>query len=132
MAKVGVHLRDAIRKVNDGEYGDAVTAARKAIDDMGTSWTSEKSVVQTPKEQRTFDQRLTLLLRHALHALASPSAHGDPVATSITWDRERALAVIAGVAALAACKSLGLFVPKAERHAHNLCRYRVYRLVTVH
>ena len=26
----------------------------------------------------------------------------------------------------------GLFVPKAERHAHNLCRYRVYRLVTVH
>jgi hypothetical protein len=40
MTKVGVHLRDAIRKVNDGEYGDAVTAARKAIDDMGTSWTA--------------------------------------------------------------------------------------------
>ena len=104
MAKVGMHLRDAIRKVNDGEYGDAVTAARKAIDDMGSSWASEKSVVQTPKEQRTFDQRLALL-RHALHGLASPSAHGDPVATSITWDRERALAVIAGVSALAACKS---------------------------
>jgi hypothetical protein len=124
MTKAGVHLRDAIRKVNDGEYGDAVTAARKAIDDMGTSWTAEKSVVQTPKEQRTFDQRLALL-RHALHALASPSAHGDPVATSITWDRERALAVIAGVAALAACKSLGLFVPKPTRdvvyhHAYSV------------
>jgi hypothetical protein len=56
MAKVGMHLRDAIRKVNDGEYGDAVTAARRAIDDMGTSWASGKSVVQTPKEQRTFHQ----------------------------------------------------------------------------
>ena len=25
-----------------------------------------------------------------------------------------------------------LFVPKAERNAHGLCRYRVYRLVTIH
>ena len=102
-AKVGMHLRDAIRKVNDGEYGDAVIAARRAIDDMGASWASERSVVQTPREQRTFDQRLALL-RHALQKLASPSAHGDPVAVSISWDREKALAVIAGVSALAACK----------------------------
>jgi hypothetical protein len=103
MAKEGMHLRDAIRKVNDGEYVDAVTAARRAIDHMGTSWASEKSVVEPPT-QRTLDQRLTLL-RHALHALASPAAHGDPVAASIIWDRERALAVIAGVSALVACKS---------------------------
>jgi hypothetical protein len=103
-AKVGTHLRDAIRKVNEGEYEDAVTAARRAIDDMGTAWPSEKSVVQTPKEQRTLEQRLAML-RHSLHALASPSAHGDPVAGSIDWDREKALAVIAGVAALAACKN---------------------------
>ena len=27
---------------------------------------------------------------------------------------------------------LGVFVPKAERHAHSLRRYRVYRLITVH
>jgi len=30
--------------------------------------------------------------------------HGDDVAAQIRWDREHALAVIAGVAALAACR----------------------------
>jgi hypothetical protein len=30
-ARVGIHLREAIRKVGDSEYGDAVTEARKAI-----------------------------------------------------------------------------------------------------
>jgi len=103
-ARVGTHLRDAIRKVNDGEYGDAVIAARRAIDSMGTDWNSEKAVVQTPKDQRTLQERLSAL-RHALHALASPSAHADEVADSIKWDRENALAVIAGVSALAACKN---------------------------
>jgi hypothetical protein len=103
-AKVGGHLRDAIRKVNDGEYGDAVIAARRAIDSMGTVWISEKAALQTSKDQRSLQERLSAL-RHALHALASPSAHADDVADSITWDREKALAVIAGVSALAACKS---------------------------
>lgn len=101
-AKVGAHLRDAIRKVNDGEYGDAVTAARRAIDSMGTDWISERAAIQTPKDQRSMHERLSAL-RHALHALASPSAHGDEVADSIEWNREKALAVIAGVSALAAC-----------------------------
>jgi hypothetical protein len=104
-AKVGTHLREAIRKVNDGEYQDAVMAARRAIDDMATAWATEKSVVSTVREKRTLDQRLSLL-RHALFSLASASAHGDPVAGSITWDRENAMAVIAGVAALAACKNM--------------------------
>jgi hypothetical protein len=101
--KVGAHLREAVRKVNGGEYGDAVIAARRAIDSMGTSWASERAVIQTPKDQRSVEERLSSL-RHALHALASPSAHGDEVADSIKWDREKALAVIAGVSALAACK----------------------------
>jgi catechol 2,3-dioxygenase-like lactoylglutathione lyase family enzyme len=43
------------------------------------------------------------LLRHDLHGLASPAAHGDDVAAQIAWNRENALAIIAGVAALAAC-----------------------------
>lgn len=102
-ARVGRHLRDAIAKVNDGQYGDAVIAARKAIESMGTGWTPEKSIVQTPKEDRSLEQRLAML-RHSLHALASPSAHSDDIAESIMWDREKALAVIAGVSALAACK----------------------------
>jgi hypothetical protein len=106
-ARVGIHLREAIRKVNTGECGDAVTEARKAIDAMdGTtpSWQPERQIVAINKEERTLDQRLAML-RHALHALASPAAHGDHVAAEIKWDRERALAVIAGVAALAACST---------------------------
>jgi hypothetical protein len=102
-ARVGTHLREAICKVNNGEYQDAVMAARRALDDLGTGWATEKAVVSTAREKRTLDQRLALL-RHALFSLASASAHGDAVATSITWDRENALAVIAAVAALAACK----------------------------
>lgn len=35
---VGTLLREAIDKVNKGEYGDAVTAARRAIDAMGAGW----------------------------------------------------------------------------------------------
>jgi hypothetical protein len=85
-AKVGTHLREAIRKVNDGQYQDAVLAARRAIDDMGTAWATEKSVVNTARAKRTLDQRLSLL-RHALFSLASASAHRDPGAGSITWDR---------------------------------------------
>jgi hypothetical protein len=102
-AMVGANLREAIRKVNDGEYGDAVVAARRAIDDMGTGWANENSVVSTARDKRSLDQRLSLL-RHALFSLASPPAHGDPVAASIKWDRENAMTVIAGVAALAACR----------------------------
>jgi hypothetical protein len=71
---------------------------------MSTAWVTEKSVVSTARDKRTLDQRLSLL-RRALFSLASASAHGDPVAGSITWDRENAMAVIAGVAALAACKN---------------------------
>ncbi len=44
------------------------------------------------------------MLRHALRGLASPAMHGDDVAAQIRWDREHASAVIAGVAALAACR----------------------------
>jgi hypothetical protein len=55
-ARVGTHLRDAIRKVNDGEYGDAVLAARRAIDTMETNWISEKAAVQTPKDQRSLQE----------------------------------------------------------------------------
>jgi hypothetical protein len=65
--KVGTLLREAIEKVDKGEYGDAVTAARRAIDAMGGGWASEKSIVSVDKAQRSLDQRLSLL-RHALQA----------------------------------------------------------------
>lgn len=103
-ARAGTHLREAIRKVNNGEYGDAVIEARKAIDAMdgqAPDWEAERRIVNVRKEERTATQRLAML-RHALHSLASPAAHGDDHAIEIRWDRESALAVIAGVAALAA------------------------------
>ena len=104
-ARVGVHLREAIRKINNGECGDAVTEGRKAIDAIdgkAPDWQSERQITAINKEQRTLSQRLALL-RHALHGLASPAAHGDDIAAEIKWDRENALAVVAGIAALAAC-----------------------------
>jgi hypothetical protein len=103
-ARVGAHLREAIRKVNSGEYGDATIEARKAIDAMdgqAPSWETERHIAGIRKEERTVGQRLAML-RHALHGLASPAAHGDDMAAEIKWDRENSLAVIAGVAALAA------------------------------
>jgi hypothetical protein len=102
--RVGGHLREAIRKINNGEYGDAVTEARKAIDAMDgrqPDWESERRIAGIRKDERTLDQRIAML-RHALHGLASPAAHGDDVAANIKWDREKSLSVIAGVAALAA------------------------------
>jgi len=108
-SRVCSHLREAIRKVNNGECGDAVTEARKAIDAMDgkqPGWDSERHVAGIRKDERTLDQRLAML-RHALHGLASPAAHGDEAAAEIRWNRETALAVIAGVAALAACGTVG-------------------------
>lgn len=80
--------------------------ARKAIDAVGSArpkWPSEKEILGVERDKRTVDQRLGLV-RHALFGLASPAAHGDDVAVEIKWDREKAMAVIAGVAALAACE----------------------------
>jgi hypothetical protein len=101
--RVGKHLREGIAKANDGEYGDAIMAGRRAVEALGAGWDSEKSIVAMPKDTRTLDQRLALL-RHALHGLASPAGHGDEVADSMTWDRPTAFAVLAGVSALAACR----------------------------
>ena len=100
---VGTLLRQAIDKVNKGQYGDAVTAARRAIDAMGSGWASEKNIASVDKTHRSLDQRLSLSGMPP-HGLASPSAHGDPVADTIKWDRPAAMAVIAGVSALAACR----------------------------
>ena len=51
--KVGTLLREAIEKVNKGEYGGAVTAARRTIDAMGGGWASEKNIVSVAKAQRS-------------------------------------------------------------------------------
>jgi hypothetical protein len=83
-----------------------VTEARKAIDAMDgkvPDRQAERQIAAIRKQERTLGQRLGML-RHALHGLASPAAPGDDVAAEVKWDRENALAVIAGVAALAACR----------------------------
>ncbi len=43
------------------------------------------------------------MLRHSLFSIACLDAHEDEVTVTVDWDREKALAVIAGVSALAAC-----------------------------
>lgn len=103
-AHVGSHLREAIRKVNNSEYPDAVIDARKAIEAMDAvvHWKSENVVVRVKRDERSLEERLTML-RHALYGVASVAAHSDEVASTFTWDREKALAVIAGVSSLAAC-----------------------------
>ena len=100
--RAGELLRLAIRKVNAGEYSDAVVTARKAIDALDLDWATEKSIVsETAPQKRSLHQRRAML-RHALWSLASPAAHGDPNATEIDWDRASALSVIAAVAAFVA------------------------------
>jgi hypothetical protein len=101
-AKIGDHLREAIRKVNAGEYADAAVAARRALDVLSEEWPHEAQVRSTPARERTLGQRLGLL-RDALYSLAGAAPHGDSTASAIGWDRERSLAVIAATAALCAC-----------------------------
>jgi hypothetical protein len=101
---IGEHLRGAVRKITNGEPSDGIVEARKALDvikDLYGKIPSEQAIVSVDKEQRTLDQRLALL-RHALHGLASPAAHGDASARAIRWDQTTALAAVAGIAALAA------------------------------
>lgn len=104
--RAGEKLRDAIQKINDGDYEDAVTSARKAIDALAGEWPPEKSITAIEGRKRTYDQRRALL-RHALYSLSSPAAHGDLQADAIKWDRPNALSVVAGVAALVACGQPG-------------------------
>jgi len=101
-ARTGSHLREAIRKVNLGHYDDAVTWARKAVEATGGVWPAEDAITKVKPSERPFNLRLALL-RQALFSLASPAAHDDQVAATFKWDREKALAVIAAVSALAAC-----------------------------
>jgi len=50
--EIGAHLREAIRKVNNGEYDDAVTEARKAIhvmDAVHGPWPKERRSQRNPR-----------------------------------------------------------------------------------
>lgn len=104
-------LRDAVKLVTDGQPAKAVIDARRAIEVMDTAFgrlnannAAMKAITEIPPNDRTQDERFALL-RHALYSLASPPAHGDTKAEQFTWDREAALAVIAGVASFAAVRS---------------------------
>jgi hypothetical protein len=101
LTKAGAYLREAISKINAGAYDDAVVRARKALDALDLSLPKAKAVVEVDARLRSLDQRLGLLY-DSLHSLASLAPHGDELASTVQWTRERALAVIAGVAALAA------------------------------
>jgi len=104
-ARAGAHLREAIRKVDTGEYSDAVTEARKAMEAAGDpdrSWKAAQAALKVARDSRSLGQRMTIA-SYAMYGLASPAAHGDENASAVKWDQETALAVIASVAALLAC-----------------------------
>ena len=85
--------------------GDAVVAARKAIHELDHrrgKWPTLKQIAQAGTDDPTLGQRLALP-REGLFSSASLDPHTGAVPASVTWDREKALAVIAGVAAMAAC-----------------------------
>ncbi|MEO6703712.1 MAG: hypothetical protein ABIP57_19755 [Jatrophihabitantaceae bacterium] len=105
--RAGDQLREALRKVNAGEYEDAVVTARKALEAFD-GFPSEKSVVSAAPEARTRSyQERSAMLRHALHSIASLAAHDEPGIQRISWTRENALSIIAAVAAFVACAATG-------------------------
>lgn len=104
--RAGAHLREAIRKLNTGEYSDAVTEARKAMEavaDPDRTWKVTRAALEVAKDSRSLGERMTIA-SYAMYGLASPAAHGDENASTVKWGRETALAVITGVAAILACR----------------------------
>jgi hypothetical protein len=61
--RVGGHLREAIRKVNNGEYGDAVTEARKAIDAMDGRHGDGGKVLGSPRTMSNSTTTSSTLMR---------------------------------------------------------------------
>lgn len=117
-SEIGQHLREAIRKINNGECQDAVTEARKALDMLDEALLgapSERTLLGTKAQNRSYGERFALL-KSALHSFANPSAHGDQLAKTFTWDRVTALAVVSAIAALVACP-LPTFAVNTERSA---------------
>lgn len=105
--RAGDKLREALRKVNAGDYEDAVVTARKALEAF-EGFPSEKSIVTAAPDPRTRSyQDRSVMLRHALHSIASLAAHDEPGTQPVRWTRENALSVIAGVAAFVACAATG-------------------------
>jgi hypothetical protein len=106
--ELGEHLRLAIQKINKGDYADAVGEARKCFDVMeaqGIRPGSLKSIADTARDQRSLDQRLSLL-SHGLYAVSGPAPHADPNAKTMVWNRETAMSVVSGITALIACRDL--------------------------
>ncbi len=81
----GGRLREAIRKVNNGEYSGAVTEARKAIEavhEPDRRLKAARTAMAVKQDARTLGQRLSLA-RYAIYGLASPAAHGDTSASAV-------------------------------------------------
>jgi hypothetical protein len=106
--ELGEHLRLAIQKINKGEYADAVGEARKCFDVMeaqGITPENLKTIADETRDKRSLSQRFSLL-SHGLHAVSGPATHADPNAKTMVWNRETAMAVVAGITALVACRDL--------------------------
>lgn len=82
--RAGAHLREAIRKLNTGEYSDAVTEARKAMEAAGDpdrTWKATQAALEVAKDSRSLGERMTIA-GYAMYGLASPAAHGGENAST--------------------------------------------------
>jgi hypothetical protein len=93
--RAGAHLRESIRKVNDGDYDDVVTNARKGIESYGGGCGVVGERSSRSRVVHAASSSARAVLRHTLFSLLSPAAHSDPMADQLTWDRASALAVMA-------------------------------------
>jgi hypothetical protein len=101
--QMGVRLREARDAINDGRFGDAVSAARLALETARTRETLHGDKVTRSKNPQSLSQEERWsALHHALYNLAHASHHDDPVTAGATWSRADAVAVQAATAALIA------------------------------
>jgi hypothetical protein len=98
-------LSAAMSRLAVGDDRGAVAACRESIDGLeeflGDKASRPGGIDALFENARKWTKAERMLaLRRALHALASPSHHGDAVSREVDWDRSDAVAIVASVASL--------------------------------
>jgi hypothetical protein len=105
LAAAARNVGAAMTRLSVGDHRSAVAACREALDAVedffGDKAKRPQSIETLFENARRWTKPERLLaIRRALHALASPSHHGDAVSREVDWDRPDAVTVIASVASI--------------------------------
>lgn len=92
-------LRDAVERMNGGDYLGSITATRKAVEGLREISPAELPLPKSSKE-RSGEQRRHALL-DALYDLTSAAVHSDGPSRDERWTRRDTLLALATAAALA-------------------------------